>query len=69
MSFVDHIFIEEYCNKHKIPKSKAVEHFMELVLVGLSKNPYMSIEKKREHVDWFANYFKEAMAGKYKKVL
>lgn len=42
---------------------------MELVIVGLTKNPYMPINKKREHIDWFANYFKEVANGKYKDIL
>ncbi|CAD6186019.1 unnamed protein product [Caenorhabditis auriculariae] len=29
----------------------------ENVCVGLSKNPYMTAKKKREHLEWFANYF------------
>ena len=30
---------------------------MELVCVGLSKNPYITVEKKIEHVNWYKNYF------------
>ena len=30
---------------------------MELVCVGLSKNPYISVEKKLEHINWFKDYF------------
>lgn len=68
---MDHVFLEPYWKQHKVPESKSVEHFMELVLTGLSKNPYMSVAKKREHIDWFANYFKEQMSsqGKYKSIL
>lgn len=42
---------------------------MELVLVGLAKNPYMTAEKKRMHIDAFASYFKEAIEGRFKSVL
>ena len=41
---------------------------MELVLVGLSKNPYMTAEKKREHIRWYAEYFKDAMTGRFKNL-
>ena len=32
---------------------------MELVCVGLSKNPYITVEKKIEHVNWYKNYFED----------
>jgi hypothetical protein len=42
---------------------------MELVLTGLSKNPYMTASKKREHIKWFADYFREAIEGRYEALL
>lgn len=32
---------------------------MELVCVGLSKNPYLSVKEKREHIEWYRDYFNE----------
>lgn len=32
---------------------------MELVCIGLSKNPYLSVQQKREHIEWYRNYFEE----------
>lgn len=32
---------------------------MELVCIGLSKNPYLSVQQKREHIEWYRNYFDE----------
>uniref|UniRef100_A0A915NZN7 Malate dehydrogenase, mitochondrial n=1 Tax=Meloidogyne floridensis TaxID=298350 RepID=A0A915NZN7_9BILA len=64
VSFVDHVFLEAELSKHKFPRSEAIDHYMELVLTGLSKNPYMSVEKKHEHIRWFADYFKGAAEGK-----
>ena len=32
---------------------------MELVVTGLSKNPYMSVQQKIEHINWFREYFEE----------
>jgi len=49
--FLDH-HLEPWC-----PKKGPVRHFMELVCVGLSKNPYITVEKKIEHVNWYKNYF------------
>ena len=35
---------------------------MELVCVGLSKNPYLTVEQKHEHIEWFKKYFIEREA-------
>lgn len=56
--FSDHIFIEQYIESW-CPKKGPIRHFMELVCVGLSKNCYISVKDKRDHVDWFKNYFNE----------
>lgn len=34
-----------------------VRHFMELVVTGLSKNPYYTAEEKKDVVAWYKNYF------------
>lgn len=56
--FVDHVFLEplidEWC-----PKKGPIRHFMELVCVGLSKNPFLTIEEKHDHINWFRQYFYE----------
>ena len=30
---------------------------MELVIIGLSKNPYFTVKQKHKHIDWFRQYF------------
>ncbi|KAL3117113.1 hypothetical protein niasHT_007516 [Heterodera trifolii] len=65
-SFVDHVFLETELAKYKLPRSGPVAHFMELVVNGLSRNPYMSVKKKHEHLEWYAGYFNDALKGKYK---
>ncbi|KAM7306272.1 28S ribosomal protein S31, mitochondrial [Ixodes scapularis] len=55
--FTDHVFLEDLIED--FPRTGPVRHFMELVLVGLSKNPYISVQRKREHIDWFRQYFRE----------
>ncbi|CAA88285.2 Small ribosomal subunit protein mS31 [Caenorhabditis elegans] len=57
VSFIDHVFLERHLPSLGIPKSGPIAHFMHLVCVGLSKNPYMTAAKKREHLKWFADYF------------
>ena len=51
--FLDH-HLEPWC-----PKKGPIRHFMELVCVGLSKNPYISVEKKIEHISWYKDYFEK----------
>jgi small subunit ribosomal protein S31 len=55
--FHEHIFlepnIENWC-----PKRGPIRHFMELVCVGLSKNPYLTVQEKKDHIEWYHEYFK-----------
>ncbi|VDK21016.1 unnamed protein product [Anisakis simplex] len=37
---------------YHLPRTGPIAHFMELVCVGLSKNPYMTAEKKKSHLEW-----------------
>jgi len=32
---------------------------MELVCVGLQRNPYITLEKKLGHIQWFREYFED----------
>jgi hypothetical protein len=34
---------------------------MELVCVGLGRNPFWTVEQKLEHINWFRTFFKEKM--------
>ncbi|PKU41642.1 28s ribosomal protein mitochondrial [Limosa lapponica baueri] len=55
--FHEHIFLEKHLKD--FPKQGPIRHFMELVICGLSKNPYLSIKQKIEHIEWFQKYFEE----------
>ncbi|XP_012578597.1 PREDICTED: 28S ribosomal protein S31, mitochondrial [Condylura cristata] len=55
--FHEHIFLDKYLVD--FPKQGPIRHFMELVTCGLSKNPYLSVKQKIEHIEWFKNYFNE----------
>jgi small subunit ribosomal protein S31 len=57
VGFHEHIFLEHLLDK--FPQKGPVRHFMELVVVGLSKNPCYTVEEKKAHIDWFAEYFKD----------
>uniref|UniRef100_A0AAR5PM98 Small ribosomal subunit protein mS31 n=1 Tax=Dendroctonus ponderosae TaxID=77166 RepID=A0AAR5PM98_DENPD len=56
--FSEHIFLEKYLEPW-CPARGPLRHFMELVCVGLSKNSYLTVEAKREHIEWYKNYFEE----------
>ena len=36
-----------------------VRHFMELVVTGLSKNPFYTAKEKQEYVEWYRKYFSQ----------
>ncbi|KAK3589350.1 hypothetical protein CHS0354_009994 [Potamilus streckersoni] len=57
VKFYEHVFLEKHIAD--FPQKGPIRHFMELVLVGLSKNPYMTVEQKKEHIHWFRDYFKQ----------
>uniref|UniRef100_A0A131XJG1 Small ribosomal subunit protein mS31 n=1 Tax=Hyalomma excavatum TaxID=257692 RepID=A0A131XJG1_9ACAR len=56
VSFAEHVFLEDQIRD--FPERGPIRHFMELVLVGLSKNPHISAQRKREHIEWFRQYFR-----------
>ncbi|NXB71705.1 RT31 protein, partial [Donacobius atricapilla] len=55
--FHEHVFLEKHLEG--FPKEGPIRHFMELVICGLSKNPYLSVKQKVEHIEWFQKYFEE----------
>ncbi len=57
VGFQEHIFLERFLTD--FPKQGPVRHFMELVTVGLSKNPFLTVEQKQEHIEWFKEYFSD----------
>ncbi|XP_017772384.1 PREDICTED: 28S ribosomal protein S31, mitochondrial [Nicrophorus vespilloides] len=58
--FADHVFMERHLEPW-CPHKGPVRHFMELVCVGLSKNPYMTVKEKTDHIEWYKNYFEDKM--------
>lgn len=55
VSFAEHVFFDDMLED--FPKSGPIRNYMEQVTVGLSQNPHLSVEEKREHVAWYKNYF------------
>ncbi|XP_076628415.1 mitochondrial ribosomal protein S31 [Colletes latitarsis] len=54
--FSKHVFLEHHLTGW-CPTKGPIRHFMELVCIGLSKNPYMTVEEKYEHIMWYKEYF------------
>lgn len=54
--FTEHVFLEKHLEPW-CPQKGPVRHFMELVCVGLSKNPYMTVQTKKDHIEWYKDYF------------
>lgn len=54
--FAEHIFLDKHLEPWCPPKGP-IRHFMELVCVGLSKNPYLTVQAKQDHINWFKDYF------------
>ncbi|XP_050393615.1 28S ribosomal protein S31, mitochondrial [Patella vulgata] len=57
VGFHEHVFLDDQITD--FPRKGPIRHFMELVVVGLSKNPYLSVSDKHEHINWFRQYFKD----------
>lgn len=56
VDFTQHVFLDEHLEGW-CPTKGPIRHFMELVLVGLSKNPYITVQAKIDHIHWFRDYF------------
>ncbi|XP_059469250.1 small ribosomal subunit protein mS31 [Neocloeon triangulifer] len=54
--FSEHIFLEKHLQDW-CPKKGPVRHFMELVCIGLSKNPHFTVEEKKAHIEGYREYF------------
>ncbi|CAF1171697.1 unnamed protein product [Rotaria sordida] len=57
--FYEHVLLERHLND--FPNSPLIRQFMELVCVGLGRNPHWTVEQKIEHINWFRTYFHEKM--------
>ncbi|CAF0884424.1 unnamed protein product [Adineta steineri] len=57
--FYEHVLLERHLQD--FPNSPLIRQFMELVCVGLGRNPYWTVEQKLEHINWFRIFFNEKM--------
>ncbi|KAG0724809.1 28S ribosomal protein S31, mitochondrial [Chionoecetes opilio] len=56
VGFHEHIFLERHLEGW-CPARGPIRHFMELVCVGLSRNPHLTVHRKQAHIEWYRNYF------------
>jgi len=61
VGFHEHVFLERNLSGWCAQRGP-VRHFMELVCTGLSKNPHLTVERKKDHIMWYKNYFAEKEA-------
>ncbi|XP_073957328.1 mitochondrial ribosomal protein S31 [Choristoneura fumiferana] len=54
--FSEHIFLDSHLEGW-CPTKGPIRHFMELVCVGLSKNPFYTAQEKKDHIMWYKEYF------------
>jgi len=57
-AFHEHVFLERHL-AGRFPATGPVRRFMELVCVGLSKNPFLTVPEKMAHIQWYSDYFIE----------
>ncbi|XP_069061579.1 small ribosomal subunit protein mS31 isoform X2 [Pleurodeles waltl] len=57
VEFHEHVFLEKHLED--FTKQGPIRHFMELVICGLSRNPYLTVKQKTEHIQWYYDYFQQ----------
>ena len=57
--FFEHVFLDHHLEE--FPDIEPVQEFMTLVLNGLSKNSFLSVDEKKEIVRWYKSYFEEKL--------
>jgi small subunit ribosomal protein S31 len=57
--FHEHIFLDHYLEK--FPLVEPLQEFMTLVLNGLSKNSFLSVQEKKDIINWYLEYFNEKL--------
>ena len=55
--FYEHVLLDNLLEG--FPDKGPIRQFMELVIMGLSHNPYITVERKHETVEFYRNFFEE----------
>ena len=59
VSFDQHIFLDSYLEN--FPQIEPVQQFMTLVLNGISLNSFLTLNEKKEIIEWYKKYFEEKL--------
>ena len=62
--FEEHVFLERHLEG--FPQNEHVQTFMRLILAGLARNPWMTVERKQEAIKFHKEYF-ESKREMYRK--
>ena len=57
MPFYEHVLLDHLLEG--FPEKGPVRKFMELVIMGMSSNPYITVRRKEATVEYYRQYFKE----------
>lgn len=55
--FYEHTLLDHLLED--LPPSDPVREFMELITIGVSNNPYITVERKHAIIRWYVEFFKE----------
>lgn len=55
--FEDHVFLEDLLEG--FPKNEQIREFMQLVISGLAKNHWMTVERKHDIIKFYKEYFED----------
>lgn len=53
--FHEHVFLDDWLEG--VPEKGPVRQFLEIMIISLSKNPYITVQRKKETFEWFKIYF------------
>ncbi|CAF0818332.1 unnamed protein product, partial [Brachionus calyciflorus] len=57
--FHEHIFLDHYLDE--FPQIEPIQQFMMLVLNGISLNSFLTIQEKKDIINWYKTYFTEKL--------
>jgi small subunit ribosomal protein S31 len=55
VGFEEHVLLDHHLKD--FPQRGPVRRFMEMVVTGLSKNPYYTVKEKHQQIQWYKKYF------------
>lgn len=55
--FEDHVFLDH--KLEEFPNIKFIQNFMRHVISGLGRNPWMTVERKHQVIDFYKKYFED----------